>query len=500
MFNKFVSLFFSEYDKEVKETFYKYESKINSTSIRIPSKDRLFEAFKMFSSRDDIIIDLFIEDSDALPVRPNNIEEDLEEIQDTLNLVDNIKTVELKISIVKNLDENSISIYSFDDFFRCLFQLELEHLLQDFNKLIRSNDMINFEILDGTIENFYSQSIYFNGENVQLPKPNRNKIINKRDEVSNLLNYSEISLLPSDFYLIEKSSNKEINYFFDKLSGLMSLIFISDISSINNLDELHFKINGYKLINDKFQFRDLDIDMNEIFDIYEWVYNEGTISDKVGLARNVISLNYKSDDEAALLKSNTFNSIKSGYAIYLKENVQQYIEVTNKMSEYLIDLSMKANDVIKNFGNSFRNNNLVVASFFLSVIVFNSLSAQKFTDIFSGEILGIAIVILIVSMFYLTASIYITMEQVKKFKSDYMQIKKIYRDLLNPGDLQRIFNHDYLNTNIGYVKKKVIAFSVVWGVEILSFAILLLISNISKEDITGLITKVALQIIKYYFS
>lgn len=500
MYKSFLSLFFENYQEEVKETIYRFESKINSAAIKIPDKNELLKAINSFPSNDELYIDLFIEESDVLTIDKNNLDEDLEEIHRKLKFEKDLSKVEMKMKIIKKGNKSEVSIYLWNTFIEGLYKSNLELILKDFNDLLSRNDKIYFEVLDETEVAFYSKSLIFNSKNEQHSNLDRKKLINKRNEVSNLLNFPDMSLLPSDFFLLKESNDSNINYFFEKLTGVMSLIFISDISSIENSDELHFKINGYKLINETLKFRDLCLGMDEIYEIYEWIFHEGTISDKVGLARNVISLNYKSEDQNFLLKSNTFNSIKSGYSIYLKENVQQYIEVTNKMSEYLIDLTMKANDVIKNFGSSFRNNNLIVASFFLSVIVFNSLSARQFTDIFSGEILGIAVVILFVSMFYLFASIYMIKEQIKKFESDYMHIKKIYKDLLNPGDLKKIFNNEYLNTNIDYVKKKIIAFSIVWGTEILGFTILLFIYNVSKDDVTNVMSKLVSQIIKFYFN
>src|SRR5699024_7275041 len=118
MINNFASLFFDEYDEDVKETFYTYENKISSSNIMLPSKDHIQEAFSFFPSKDDVIISLFIEESDLIPLSKENLDKDLEEIQHALSFEDKLEKVTMKISIIKKTENKTVSIYSFNHFFK----------------------------------------------------------------------------------------------------------------------------------------------------------------------------------------------------------------------------------------------------------------------------------------------------------------------------------------------------------------------------------------------
>jgi len=61
-------------------------------------------------------------------------------------------------------------------------------------------------------------------------------------------------------------------------------------------------------------------------EIFDWVYTDGNYTDKIGLARNLISIHLKNDN-LLTLDEGTIHSLESGYDIYLKDNVKQYIEI-----------------------------------------------------------------------------------------------------------------------------------------------------------------------------
>ncbi|WP_211047310.1 hypothetical protein, partial [Pectobacterium versatile] len=60
-----------------------------------------------------------------------------------------------------------------------------------------------------------------------------------------------------------------------------------------------------------------------LFDIYEWIYNQGNFVDKIGLARNIISI-HTQDNSILNIPKSVLKSIESSFDIYLKDNVKQY--------------------------------------------------------------------------------------------------------------------------------------------------------------------------------
>lgn len=72
----------------------------------------------------------------------------------------------------------------------------------------------------------------------------------------------------------------------------------------------------------------------------------------MGLARNILSLNF--DKENLKLSETAFEAIKSGYKIYQKENIKQYIEIRNKISDQLIELQNKADKIVASFVSDYK--------------------------------------------------------------------------------------------------------------------------------------------------
>lgn len=60
------------------------------------------------------------------------------------------------------------------------------------------------------------------------------------------------------------------------------------------------------------------------------------------------------DKSMTSINHGTLKSIESGYDIYLKDNVKQYIEIKNKISEFLVGQSDKASDITKNMFSTFK--------------------------------------------------------------------------------------------------------------------------------------------------
>ena len=67
---------------------------------------------------------------------------------------------------------------------------------------------------------------------------------------------------------------------------------------------------------------------DEFYKIYRWIFQDSNEYDKIELTRHVISIHCKYSD-ILNIDEKTFLSIKSNYNIYLKENVDKYIELKN---------------------------------------------------------------------------------------------------------------------------------------------------------------------------
>lgn len=464
-------MFQSESSLKIEENFEECKISVEIHELIIPQKERLIEVTRNFLERDKLTIDILFEEMDPVTYHSKDDPEYfIEEIKKFSALMVEDSYITLKILIEKHLDsDNTVSIYFFEKFIENLLKLSLKGSMYAFKRILGSNIFVKFNLLrehEHVVFGTNTFIFYSNSDNYVRENLNRQNILENRNAIGNFNNSSDNQFVPEDFYLNIKSNNEHFNNYFERLCIILSLVFISDFSSIHNDNDLHLKINGYKLIEDLISFKSIAVEDNKIFyDIYKWIYNGGNLSDKAGLVRNIVSLHAQENSILGLSK-NIINSIKSSYEIYLKENVSQYIEVKNKVSEFLLDLAIRTNDLVHSFANALRNNHFLFLTFFVSVFVFNTLSTGKMNNIFNRDITYISYGLLLISFIYLIATIVQTKLETNRFKVQYERLKKMYNDLLNPEDISNIFKDDDHGEDIKFIEHKATLFSFVWLIEI----------------------------------
>lgn len=388
---------------------------------------------------------------------------------------DEMGIIEIKISKLNNTDY--LTIYSLDLFTKFLSDKNIE----DIFKLFFSFEKRKFKILDGSHYNFhtayfvFADSINFDNKTNQILKnldlSDREKKLKKINENTHFANASSIKFLPEDFYIINKSSNEALNKLFDKLTLTLVLRVFADISEFTK-NQLGYKMYGYKTIKKEYDFISFDSEfIEDYFKSYEEIFNAHTsVSDKIGLARNVISLHVVEDDFTKI-KGNIESSIKSNYNIYLKENVKKYIDVKNKINDSIFSLTNKFDDATGNLISSFKTSFYTLASLLISLILFKVLKSSSTTfDLFSIEVFLFLCPVLIAMYLFKKYNIYEIKETKKRLISRYEQLKSQYKDILDNDDLKQIFEqHDFEAININFIDNQISKYNKYWNITLISY-------------------------------
>jgi len=432
----------------VKENFEEFEIVVNAVNIKIPSETELIKHLKGFPERDKIVIRISYDDIEPHTLRSAELDiaEFIKSLKNSVEIKDANAQFIIKITINKTKSNNAITIYSFSNFAAHLNKQSFKGLSFEFNKIINKSEYILFNLLED-VSAFNTATLYFTNvlSDAHPIVVNRVDLIKLRNNSCRFIYMSDNNLLPSDFYLINKSNNDLFNNVMNKLSLIYSLIFIANNTEIIKEPEekINFGLEGYKVVNNSFLFQNIDSSsFAEYFKIYEWVYNGGNINDKICLSRNIITIHLK-DKQLTLLEDGTLSSIYSSYELYLKENVEQYIQIKNKIAEFLIELSQKTGDTIKSFSDTFKSNLFSFLTFFITVIVMNSLSDKKLNNIFTRDITMLSIGLIGLSILFLFYSIFEVKLNIKRFTQTYYCFKNRYTDLLDKVDIEKIFNKDY---------------------------------------------------------
>lgn len=408
-----------------------------------PRLQEIKQLVSIFPRRDYIVINL-LDDSETIQIingteviEENEYKRFIKENQDLGN------EVTISLNITKSLEDEKISIYTLNSFINIFENKRLTDIMKIFSMQLNKHGKIVFVNYDD-LSNFYTKTISMINAEQSFEKKiyYRNENLGKIKNIGNFINSIEYQLLPEDFDIEYSSINEIVKDKFNKIRTILSIIYLSNISKIED-EKLYIHMSGY-------QNKDFIINLEEmankdnyedIYEIYKWTYKEGNISDKINLVRNVISLHCKYSGILEI-DNKTFASIKSNYEIYLKKNLDKYIELKNKATEFIMQTYNQINDISLDFINSLKKNIIAFITFILGTILTNVVSDSKLDNILTNDIVGICYWLLAGSLVYLVISIFEFNFKFDRYTNSYYQLKNSYKDILDKEDIEEIFEQD----------------------------------------------------------
>ncbi len=424
-----------------------------------------------------ILISIKIGQNDAIKFTTeslNAFEERAEE------LFDDCREDEEIIFEIESTNWDGLYIFHLESFINHISKITLADTLKGWSKICVNGKFIIHVLADHlTYSNdyFYISSHYPNNDLTSYKNWETsihdstliNEKIECRDKVGHFVDAAQYHFTPECFSFNDTFA---LRGYFDHLKSIFSLIFLSDYSNIDG-NTLRFKIKGYKTLNCTLDYKLSNDIESEIYSLYEWVYCDGPFVDKIGIARNVISIHITNEDISTLEKG-TCNSAQSGYDLYLKDNIKQYIEIKNKISDMLYTQSEKASGIVKDMFAMFKTSMWTFTSFFLlsflAKVIGGTTSAQPslLSIISNTSILVIGLLLIFFSFIYLVFARHEVSDEIKRLTNKYAEIENRYKDLLNEEDLKKILKQSSVDgktaqeIELSYIKLKKRHYSCYW--------------------------------------
>ena len=396
-------------------------------------------------------------------------------------------SISIKFIVTKNIQEGKLSIYNILSFSQYLGNGSLYSFLNALNNRRLEKTLI-LECVNEGIETLNAGSISVVSKDVNsdfIGVNERMKRIHLREGLIHWGAY-KLQLLPEDIY--PSNCTNPLYNIFKQASACLLIMYLFDYITLTN-NTLDVNLNGFKALNytiNTNKLSEIDVDhktIDQFFQVYCWCMSSGYVTDKFSIARNILSLNL--DTTQILITSHIIEAIKSNFRVYEKENVQQYIQLRNEISNLLIDLQTKINDIAQNFTTDFKNNLLVLVSFFASVIVFGVISEASPFAYFSDHIIILSWCFLLISLLYRRYSYSELNKKNKLFYKHYEQIKDRYKALLDDVELNNIFeecNPDKYESHQSYIEWQKCWFSRLWIISIIILFIGLFILSIFNDS------------------
>jgi hypothetical protein len=465
--NKFLHCFFSTFSQTtVSENDKEFLCELSATNFSPSDIASIQTAYNFIQPSDQLTF--IITFGDAEPVSLYSTSLDFAKFKTQLedeHKHQEDEPITATFKITKENVASNISIYDLEIFTATLEKLSVAEAFAIFNRVLSNTSFVNFNVLK-LDKSFNTANIFFTQVGALAPTQtftDRRKRLDSILSASNYTNIEEHNLTPDDFQIqIENAKHSKLCLLLNHYATVLSIVYLFDITSLK-ANELEFKINGYKSIKGKVDVKALPINgTKEYFNIYNWVYCGGNLNDKIGLARNIISLHFEKSG-ALELKGHPFQSIQSSYKVYEKQNIKQYIEIRNKISDQLLDFNNRANKVIETFASGFQKSSLALITFYFSAIAIKVLGNGDFVNVFTLDTTVLSIVFLLGSFLYYYVAKWEVKEQRKRFIDSYTNLKERYTDLLEEEDIQRILNDDKeFNADVAFIDGKLKNYSNLW--------------------------------------
>lgn len=424
-------------DIVVSERMKVYEASFKFDIENAPAYSYFLNIIQFVSQRDKIKIILEDEAERIFDFLNANEESYTTYINNTL--ADEI--VDVRIKINKEVIDNHFSIYAFDEFVNDILSLTIEEVMISFSELLKQvSDILIFDIY-GSVAMFATKTMFFVpfGSRVTNQEFNRLQRIEKCKEVSYFYNFDTYEILPDDFKLIIDYENNPLTELFQKLTFLLSISFTATSSSISG-SQIKGIINGQRTMEYQCDINQLP-NNSHLYNIYNWIYTEGNAIDKAIIARNVISLHCKYVSVTEI-DDKVMASIQSNYNLYLKENVKEYLDLKNKVAEFISETISKTGEYATGLLDKFKGNIIAIFGFMFSVILANVVSDQPLDNIFTREITTLVECVIVGSFVYLVICYLQSRYEIQKVYDSYNQLKQNYKEILTEEDLHEIFGND----------------------------------------------------------
>ena len=378
------------------------------------------------------------------------------------------------VDINKSTVAGRVSIYEPDDFASYLECSGIEATLCEFDRAAGHQGNLTLEVQKENFAGWQTNHIALvalngladNFDGIQIDKVHENQ---KKVCTTNI----QIDYLTPDMFLVTQGyvEGNRIQTVFHKMAQVLSFYYLFDQLTISR-QSIEYKMVGLKCINGTINANVLGSEQIGIVSvavyvgIYKWLYEGGNIYDKAVIARNVLSLNINEDTLS--LGSQTLDAVISNFNIYEKENVKQYIEVRNKVTEQVSKIQKDIMAVIDDYTGGFLKIMTANLTFFLTVIVIRVLAKEMEEKVLMPNvILYISYGILTISLAYLLYARSDALDRKKLKENHFSQLIKMYGDILGEKESSNL-STDFDKTNeestAYYIENRITAVTRLWGI------------------------------------
>lgn len=394
---------------------------------------------RLTSTGDRYVVTCSVDGSDSNDLLLGNNHSAFDQVQSEwttfLQSIDEDEVASLTILINKN-NPNIARIYSLDSVENYIRESSISTLIHVFDELITAKGFVTV----------YDQEILGGGNHLKFLPCDTNSDLDhsvppraEAFQYSNIRGLGDLQCDIQSFGVTEPTGTIFDNVL-HKIECLLSLATMCSGAIIQD-NTVELTLRGMKTIQGCIDAPDLQFEGDSPLPrIYRWLSSGYSREDKLGIVRNVLSIGCNSVEDLLTVKQPIFDSILSSFDIYLKENVKQYLDVKNTLTDRLLGLIQEASAGARAMSDSLKKNYFAFLSYFFTAVIINGIQSSNLMNIFTDQMTLIAYGLIGISFLMM---IYSVIEVVSGWKRQLDNIEILrgeYSDVLNSEDLKNIFD------------------------------------------------------------
>ncbi|MCR5220683.1 MAG: hypothetical protein K6E31_06800 [bacterium] len=349
----------------------------------------------------------------------------------------------------KNVDKR-ITIYAYNTFTAALCELSPMGIMTFFHEQLKNSEKLTFEVLDENIC-WQTESIAF------LAREKSASLSSDRQEKLRLCgwnahfsNFSQYELLPSDFCVTKGQCHERLAPLFERIKTLLSMAYIANTSRLEG-NEILLQFNVFSSKQHRIPVNTLPPN-SAWYSLFSWIYQlDSHASDKLAIARNVIGL-YCNHADVSAIDESLISSIHTNFQIYLKSNVERYLEAKNKVGEYICSVSIKIQEQVNTLTLSLAHNIIAVGVFILSTMLPKMLFENRL--VINESMRWVILVILFCSLGYTMLACSNFNASLLFTKDIFDELKDNYKPIFSIEEIDELFEKGHIDSKIQKAKTK----------------------------------------------
>ena len=360
------------------------EVNVTSSSDKLPDCDMLRSA--LYACTDKMIVTFKNADSceDDIVIISNKDSNAMQTYASFRDICSHQDKISVTLRIEKDKKKDTISIYCFDQFCKDLVNQSIPEMLESFSDEYKQENQICFHVLDQNVT-FLTETMAFTSDPqaIQWGILNRKQRLLQCQGVSNFEPRNQYPFIPEDFRIQSGNAPADLKERFEQICSILSMAYLAE-SSIIEQQSVTLWFDLKKIVSCAYEMDSFPVN-SEFYEIYHQVYAEGNAADKAPLARTAIRT-YLPKTGLEKLDSRVLEMFQQHYQLYLRENVEKYIELTNAMAGFIKDSIQGITECISQLFGNLKTNLIAVLSFIFTVALANAVSDQPLDNFFTHDI------------------------------------------------------------------------------------------------------------------